>query len=117
MNRSLFYLARALSLCIVVFFAFFLSESTLPPFRQNYPLILALIVLGISICAWYIPMMGGVLFLLFGIRYFLMISNPDNWTPSLWLLAAFMVTGVLFMWEGYKTQRGNRPLDRKLWFP
>jgi len=117
MSKIPFYLARLLSISIVIFFAFFLTPSTLPAFGDNFSLILALIVLAITISAWFIPMLGGVLFLLFGARYFIMIAQPGDLTPALLVLTLFLVTGGLFMWEGYLTKKGNRPIDRKLWFP
>ncbi|NMC27956.1 MAG: hypothetical protein GYA42_07385 [Syntrophomonadaceae bacterium] len=117
MPKIPFYLARILSVSIVVFFAFFLAPATLPAFGDKFSLILALIVLAITISAWYIPMLGGLLFVLFGVRYFIMIARPGELTPALLLLTVFLLTGGLFMWEGYRTKRGNKPIDRRLWFP
>lgn len=117
MNKTVFYLARALSIVIVLFFAFFLTAATLPTFGANYSIILTIIVFCFSVVAWYIPMMGGLLLVLFGIRYFIMIAHPGNLTPALLILGLFLLTGGLFMWEGYKTQKGNKPINRKLWFP
>lgn len=117
MPKILVYLARILSVSIVVFFAFFLTPTTLPAFGDQFSLILALIVLAITISAWYIPALGGLLFILFGIRYFIMIARPGDLAPALLLLSVFLFTGGLFMWEGFRTKKGNKPIDRKLWFP
>jgi len=117
MPKILFYLARILSFCLVIFFAFFLSPATLPAFGDKFSLILALIVLAITISALYIPMLGGLLFILFGVRYFIMIAQPGDLAPALSLFTVFLVTGGLFMWEGYRTKKGNKPIDRRLWFP
>ena len=117
MEKFLFYLARALTMAIAVFFAFFLTEATLPAFREEYTIILTLFVFGIGLTAWFIPMMGGVLLVLFGLRYFVMIAQPGDLTPALLVLGVFLITGALFIWEGYRTGRGNRPTPRKYWFP
>jgi hypothetical protein len=119
MIRIISYLSRTLSVVIIIFFAFFLTARTSPVFGGNQGLInelLTLIVIGITIAAWRIPMMGGVLFVMFGVRYFVMIAIPGDLSPDLMVLGILVLTGILFMWEGYHTNKGNTPISKKLWF-
>jgi hypothetical protein len=110
MQKILFYLARALTLAIMIYIIFFISNSPPPGFAGPYTTahwLLILIVVGISIAAWKLPMMGGVLFLIFGFRFFIMIARPGNTTPGLLILGVFMLTAVLFIWEGLRNQQGT----------
>ena len=118
MIKIITYAARILSIIIIVFFAFFLTARNAPVLGDLSLIreIFTLIVTGITIVAWRIPMMGGVLFLLFGIRYFIMIARPGDINSALMIMGLFILTGVLFMWEGYHTNKGNKPLDKKYWF-
>ena len=80
MIKIITYAARILSIIIIIFFAFFLTARNAPVLGDLSLIreIFTLIVTGITIVAWRIPMMGGVLFLLFGVRYFIMIARPGD---------------------------------------
>jgi|GEM_PF-1023456 len=111
MQKILFYLSRALTIVIVIYIMFFINLTPPPGFAGLFStahILLLLVVLGISIAAWKLPMMGGVLFFIFGFRFYIMIARPDNATPGLIILGVLMLTAALFIWEGYlRNQQGN----------
>ncbi|MCX5780206.1 MAG: hypothetical protein NTV45_05205 [Firmicutes bacterium] len=118
MIKIISYVSRLLSVVLIIFFAFFLTARTSPVLGDQALIreLFTVIIVGITIAAWRIPMMGGLIFILFGIRYFVMIARPGDLNPALILLALFAVTGILFMVEGYYTNKGNKPIPQKLWF-
>lgn len=118
MIRIISYVSRTLSVVLIIFFAFFLTARTSPVLGDQALIreLFTLIIIGITIAAWRIPMMGGLIFVLFGIRYFIMIARPGDLNPALIILTVFAVTGILFMVEGYYTNKGNKPIPKKLWF-
>jgi len=111
MKKILFYLSRALSVVCVIYMMFFINLSPPPGFEGPWStahVILMLILLAISITAWKLPIMGGVLFFIFGFRFYIMIAPPDNATPGLIILGVLMLTAALFIWEGYlRNQQTN----------
>ena len=111
MQKVLFYLSRALTIVIVIYMMFFINITPPPGFEGLFStghILLFLVALGISIAAWKLPMMGGVLFIIFGFRFYIMIARPDNTAPGLIILSVLMLTAALFIWEGYlRNQKEN----------
>lgn len=111
MQKILFYLARALTIVNVIYIVFYISLNPPPGFEGTYStahVLLTLLVIGISIAAWKLPMMGGVLYFIFGFRFYIMIARPGNATPGLVILGVLMLTAALFIWEGYlRNQQEN----------
>jgi hypothetical protein len=101
MSRYIYYLSRALSVLIILYYIFYFGSGPTPVFSSSpVPHIMsALIVVAIALIAWKIPMMGGVIYLLFGFRYFVMTT--DNVAQSYYLFGVFVFTGILFIIEGY----------------
>jgi len=110
MSRYIYYLSRALSLLIVIYYIFYFGSGPTPIFSSSpVPQVMAvLIVAALALLAWKIPMMGGVIYLLFGFRYFVMTT--DNTSSSYWLLGVFFLTGVLFILEGYLKMKRQESL-------
>jgi hypothetical protein len=68
-------------------------------------LLLIILVLGISAAAWKIPMMGGVLFFIFGLRFYVMVANASPKLLGFAILSVMMLTAILFIGEGYLRSR------------
>ncbi len=111
MQKVLFFLSRALTIVVLIYIMFFINLTPPPGFEGLFTtthILLFLVALGISIAAWKLPMMGGVLFFIFGFRFYIMIARPDNATPGLIVLSVLMLTAALFIWEGYlRNQQKN----------
>jgi hypothetical protein len=110
MQKILFYVSRALTAVILIYTMFFIDLTPPPavdgPFSTTH-ILLFLIVLGISIAAWKLPMMGGVLFFIFAVRFYIMIAN-GNPHSSLIIVSILLFTAALFIWEGYlRNQKEN----------
>ncbi|MFA5086861.1 MAG: hypothetical protein WC470_00995 [Candidatus Paceibacterota bacterium] len=99
-NKPIYYLARILSVLIVVFFAVFILEGLSPEFGvmdSLSHLIPTLVVLLISAIAWKWAKIGGWLFILFGI-YCLLFFKMD--LSSAVIGGVPVITGILFLLEG-----------------
>lgn len=110
MQKLLFYLPRGMSILLVLFFAAFITEGFAAEFGWQdslMHLVTALLTLGMTFIAWKWPLIGGLIFFLFSIKYFLLIFSPGNLPASLIIGCTFMVTGILFMGEGYLHSRRN----------
>ena len=73
-------------------------QTALGLLMHNIP---ALILLAIIVVSWRYEIVGGIVFILFGLGYIIMVlNNPFNWYMLSWILeisgVAFLV-GILFL--------------------
>lgn len=99
MKTIIYYVARILSILIVLFFGLFVLEGFDPMFGWQdglWHLSLMLIVLVASIIAWLRPVIGGWLFIASGMAaaYFF---HPLLWNGLL-IGTMFWLTGAAFLW-------------------
>lgn len=103
MNKIIYYLARVLSVLIVLFFALFILEG----FDQNFTwqdsathFILMLVVLVPAVVAFLRPKIGGWIFIIIGIA-FMFFFRTGNWS-SIIIGGVPLITGILFLIESRK---------------
>ncbi|MFA6594567.1 MAG: hypothetical protein WCT16_04930 [Candidatus Buchananbacteria bacterium] len=107
-NRLIYWTPRILGLMFVGFLALFsldvfslglgFWQTALGLLMHNIP---ALILLAIIVVSWRYEIVGGIVFILFGLGYIIMVlNNPFNWYMLSWILeisgVAFLV-GILFL--------------------
>lgn len=106
-KKLIYWTPRFLAIIITAFFAIFIVEGFAPPFSWQDSLahgVLAILVLGVTILAWKKPLVGGMVFMLFGLTRLPMFFQP---APLKLLLAALpiflvpVITGGLFIREGW----------------
>ncbi|MFA5124338.1 MAG: hypothetical protein WC473_00725 [Patescibacteria group bacterium] len=117
-NQLIYWLPRILGLLFVGFLALFSLDifsmglrfwpTVLGLLIHNIP---ALILLAIIIVSWKYEIVGGIVFVLFGLTYIAMVlNNPFEWYMLFWMLeisgGAFLV-GILFLvnWRRRKRQK------------
>ncbi|MFA6227973.1 MAG: hypothetical protein WC668_02185 [Patescibacteria group bacterium] len=116
-NQLIYWAPRVLGLVFVGFLALFsldvfslglgFWQTALGLLMHNIP---ALILLAIIIVSWKYEIVGGIVFVLFGLAYIAMVlNNPFEWYMLAWLAeisgVAFLV-GILFLinWRRRKKQ-------------
>ena len=102
------YSARILSIVIVGFFAIFILEGLSPQFSlidSIAHLSITLIVLAVAIISWKYPKIGGFIFLFFGLFW---LSVLKSGMSSLVIAGVPILTGVLFLIEGFALNKRNK---------
>lgn len=98
MKKIIYYLPRIITVLIVAFFAMFIFEGFSPEFKWQdsmFHLITALIVLAITIMAWKLPKVGGVVFVVLGL-FLCFFIHPLLWNGII-IGGATLITGFLFL--------------------
>jgi len=104
MKKVIYYLPRVLSILIVCFFAVFILEGFGPDFGWHDSLmhgILAFVALMVTMLAWKKPKIGGWVFIVFDLWYFKGIMT-NEWLMSLIIGGVPLITGILFLIQGFK---------------
>jgi hypothetical protein len=115
-NKLLYWIPRILSIIFILFLAMFsldvfeenygFWETILGLFIHNIPVLILLLVLIIS---WQHEWVGGLVFILAGVAYLILIltNQPFQWYHLFWILnisgPAFLI-GILFLlgWRKFK---------------
>ena len=116
MNKFIYYLPRILTILIVAFMAMFILEGFSPGFGWQdslMHLLVTLIALGATILAWKRPQIGGWIFVLLGLRFLLMIFREQSWTNSIIIGGIPLLTGILFLTEGFRKSNINKEDNNK----
>jgi len=124
-NKFVYWTPRILSMIFILFLAMFsldvfdmklgFWETVLGLFVHNIPAFVLLIVLLIS---WKHEIVGGIVFILAGILYIVILlinilRNPSEWYMLFWALQisgpAFLI-GILFIINWLKKRNGHKDI-------
>lgn len=120
-DRFVYWMPRVLSIIFILFLALFsldvfdmklgFWQTIVGLFMHNIP---SLILLAVLLISWNHEIVGGIVFILFGLWYCglsiyrVMMSNPTEWYMLSWSLTiagpAFLI-GILFMIGWFKKRK------------
>jgi hypothetical protein len=108
MKKFIYYLPRGLAVLITALLYLFVLEGFDPEFGWQSGLmhfIIASIMLLFTIFAWKKPKSGGWIFLAMGVYYLAATSASGYWQMSLPLSIPMILSGILFLIEGFKKNK------------
>jgi len=110
MKKFIYCLPRILAILIVAFLAMFILEGFSPGFGWQdslMHLLMALSALGATVLAWKRPKLGGWIFVLLGLTFFLLIFRQQLWNGII-IGGVPLLSGILFLVEGFRKNNKNK---------
>jgi hypothetical protein len=110
MKKTLFWLPRILTIIFILFISMFaldvFSEYTFPLVLGALfmHLIPSLILVGLLIVAWKWEKLGGILFILLAIGFFIFFKGYEDIISALITTLPALIVGILFLINSYKNQ-------------